>query len=102
VLAEQGYRVIEASRGDEALALLDEISTNIDALVTDVIMPGMGGRQLADRLQQERPGIKVLFLSGYTDDVLGHHGVLDAGTAFLQKPFSREALTRKLRQVLDG
>ena len=102
VLDEQGYRVIEATRGDEALDLADAISDEIDALITDVIMPGMGGRQLADKLLQSRPDLRVLYLSGYSDDIVSKHGVLDPGTAFLQKPFNRDSLTRKLRQVLDG
>lgn len=102
VLSEQGYRVLEASRGDDALAMIDKIAEKVDALVTDVVMPGMGGRQLADRLLEKRAGVKVLYISGYTDDVVSHHGVLEEGASFLQKPFSREALSRKLREVLDS
>jgi PAS domain S-box-containing protein len=103
VLRAQGYRVFEAANGDEALALVrDGGTTNIDLLLTDVIMPQIGGRALADRLAALLPGIKVLFMSGYTDDAIIHHGRLEPGIAFLHKPFSPTALVYKVREVLDA
>ncbi|MBI4519501.1 MAG: response regulator, partial [Gemmatimonadetes bacterium] len=74
----------------------------VHLLVTDVVMPGMGGLTLAQRLDQTRPGMKVLYMSGYTDDVVVRHGVLDEGTSFLGKPFTVVELTRKVREVLDS
>ena len=71
-------------------------------LITDVIMPGMSGRALASRLTELRPDTKVLFMSGYTDDAIVHHGVLDEGTNFIQKPFSTDVLAIKVREVLDA
>ena len=74
----------------------------IHLLLTDVVMPGVSGRQLADQLVRLRPGIKVLYASGYTDDAIIHHGILEPGIAYLQKPFTRDALARTVREVLDG
>ena len=71
-------------------------------LLTDVVMPGISGKALADQLARSRPDLRVLFMSGYSDEAIVHHGVLDAGVAFLQKPFSPQALTQKVRQVLDA
>jgi CheY-like chemotaxis protein len=101
VLKRNGYAVIQASDGQAALELAATHSGPIHLLVTDVIMPEMSGRQLADRLRDGRPELKVLFVSGYTDDAIIRHGILEPGIAFLQKPFTPEALARKVRAVLD-
>ena len=102
ILRRAGYTVLQASSPGEAISIADRAADSIDLLVTDVIMPKMNGRQLADRIVTAKPGIKVLFMSGYTDDVILHHGVLDGGVAFLQKPLTRDSLTRRVRQVLDA
>jgi len=101
-LKTQGYNVLLAGNGQEALALAAPANCHIDLMITDVVMPGMSGRELATRLAQSRPGLRVLFLSGYTEDAIVHHGVLDPGTAFLQKPFSLDALACRVREALDS
>ena len=101
-LESTGYRVIEARSGPEALAAGRRHPGRIDLLVTDVVMPEMSGRNLAERFVKEHPGIRVLYMSGYTDDAVVRHGVAGAGIAFLQKPFSPLALARKVREVLDA
>jgi PAS domain S-box-containing protein len=102
VLERQGYRVLEAANGVEALRVAAGHAGRIDLLLTDVIMPQMGGRELADRLRVGRPGIKVLFTSGYTDDSVVLHGVTDHSVPFLQKPFVPSTLAHKVRAVLDS
>jgi CheY-like chemotaxis protein len=102
VLRGQGYTVFEAGQGAEALAIARaQPRGTIDLLLTDVVMPAMSGKALADALQAELLGLKVLFISGYTDNAIVHHGRLDPGVAFLPKPFSPAALARRVREVLD-
>jgi PAS domain S-box-containing protein len=101
VLDRAGYRVFEAASGPDALALLERINTPIDILLTDVVMPGMSGRVLADQLCARIPSLRVLFMSGYTDEAIVHHGVLDPGVAFLEKPFTPDILLLRLREVLE-
>jgi PAS domain S-box-containing protein len=100
LLENNGYEVIAAENGIEAVKLAERCDRPIHLLLTDVVMPGMSGRELADRLAVKRPGMRVLYMSGYTNDAIVHHGVLEPGLFFLQKPFSQEALTHKLREVL--
>ena len=102
ILRRAGYSVLAAASPGEAISIAERAEKPIDLLVTDVIMPKMNGRLLAERLVAGQPGIKVLFMSGYTDDIILHHGVLDGAVAFLQKPLTRDSLTRRVRQVLDG
>jgi CheY-like chemotaxis protein len=102
VLDNEGYRLLEAANGVAALSICAQYEDRIHLLLTDVIMPEMSGRALADRLVPQHPEMKVLFMSGYTDDVIADHGVLDAGTAFIQKPFAPDVLAKKVRDVLDG
>lgn len=101
VLKSNGYRVLEASRGEEALRISGQHEGAVQLLLTDVVMPQMSGRHLAEQLASLRPQTKVLFMSGYTDDAIVHHGVLEPGMDFLQKPFTPESLARKVREVLD-
>jgi PAS domain S-box-containing protein len=101
ILSGLGYRVMRAGNGDEAIALAREHGERIDLLLTDVVMPGMSGRELANRLTRIHPEARVLFTSGYTDNAIVHHGVLDEGVSFIGKPYSPSALAKKVREVLD-
>ncbi len=101
ILLSRGYRVLESKDVEDAVRIGESYSQSIELLLTDVVMPGMSGRNVADRLRFVRPQMKVLYISGYTDDAIVHHRVLDAGMAFLQKPFTPESLARKVREVLD-
>lgn len=98
----QGYTVLEACSGKDALKIAEEYSGDIHLILTDVVMPHMNGKHLVEQLQQRRSGIKVLYMSGYTENGIVHHGILEAGLSFLQKPFTTEALLRKVREVLDA
>ena len=100
-LQEFGYWVLEAQDGKEALQLIEHHKGSIHLLLTDVVMPGMSGRELADRLQPLQPKMKVLYMSGYTDNAIFHHGVLESGMQFIQKPFTPKVLISKVREVLD-
>jgi signal transduction histidine kinase len=102
VLQERGYRVVEATGPRQALQLALDAATPIDLLLTDVIMPQMTGRILADLVTAKRPTLPVLFMSGYADNAVVEHGVLQAGRAYLQKPFTPAQLARVVRRVLDG
>jgi two-component system, cell cycle sensor histidine kinase and response regulator CckA len=99
-LVSRGYKVLEAENGECGLHLAESFKDHIDILITDVVMPGMGGRELAKRLLELRPGISVLFLSGYTEDSVITPGANTAATAFLQKPFTLQNLAKKVREVL--
>jgi|GEM_PF-1205000 len=103
ILLKQGYHVLEAQHGEEALRLCQQSLETIHLVLTDVVMPnGMNGRELAERLKVIRPEAKILFMSGYTDDVILRHGVLDANLNFIQKPFTLNILLRKIRETLDA
>jgi PAS domain S-box-containing protein len=102
ILTGQGYRVIEASDGEDAIRVAEKNSeNNIHLLLTDVVMPGMSGHELAVLLGVSHPKMKVLYMSGYTDNAIVHHGVLEEGVNYIQKPFTLDALARKVREVLD-
>jgi PAS domain S-box-containing protein len=100
ILGSRGYKVLSAPDGPAAMQVFDLANANVDLLVTDVVMPGMTGKELADRLTKVRPQLKVLFMSGYTEDTIAHQGVLESGVFFIPKPFTPEALTSKVRETL--
>jgi signal transduction histidine kinase len=100
MLERRGYTVLIAANADEALQLFER-NPSIDVLLTDVVMPGGSGPELTRRLVERRPALKVIYMSGYTEEAIVHHGVLDPGVAFLHKPFTSETLERKIREVLD-
>jgi two-component system cell cycle sensor histidine kinase/response regulator CckA len=102
VLQDLGYTILEAANGSEALDIAKQRNFNdVDLVFTDVVMPQMGGKELADHIHAMRPEAKVLFTSGYTEDAIVHHGVLNNDVAFLHKPYTPNVLARKLREVLD-
>jgi two-component system, cell cycle sensor histidine kinase and response regulator CckA len=102
ILRRQGYQVISAQNAGDALLICERHEGRIDLLLTDVVMPLMSGPELAKRLALPRPEMKVLCMSGYTDDSIVRHGVLETGVAFVQKPITPALLTRRVREVLDG
>ncbi len=102
ILKRAGYQVLDAESAEAAIHLCERFSGHIHLVLTDVVMPKLSGRHLVEQLSTLRPTTRVLFMSGYTDDTVVHHGVLDAGVAFLQKPITPAALTNKVREVLDA
>ena len=102
MLTTNGYKILEAANGTQALSVLEESKEKIDLLLTDVVMPGMSGKDLADLISVQRPGIAVLYMSGYTDDEIVHQGILFPDTHFIQKPFTPEALGKKIRETLKA
>ena len=102
VLEPLGYNVLTAENGVEALRVSREHNGTIDILLTDVIMPEMNGRQLADAVSKERPGTKVVYMSGYTDDIIAPHGILEPDVYLVKKPLTPQKLTSSLREALNG
>jgi CheY-like chemotaxis protein len=101
-LRDLRYRVLEAANGEAALRMLEREWTHFDLLLTDVVLPGMNGRQLADALQAKKPSVKVLYVTGYSRNAIVHQGRLDPGLTMLQKPLTRASLADGIRKVLDG
>ena len=101
ILESHGYRVLEARDGSEALELAERHAEPLDLVLTDVIMPKMSGKELAQHLKQKQPGLKVLFMSGYTESFVSHEGILDADVALIEKPFAEAALLDRIRTILD-
>jgi CheY-like chemotaxis protein len=101
ILRDRGYNVLEAADGMEALRIAQEYAGEIHLILADVVMPGISGSTLVSRLEATRPGIKALYISGYTDNAIVHHGILDSNVAFLQKPFSTDDLACKVREVIN-
>jgi PAS domain S-box-containing protein len=102
ILRTAGYRILQGATPDEALATAAAHQGVIHLVLTDVILPSMSGREMADALRSARPRTRALFMSGYTDDAISHHGILEPGTHFMEKPFTADALLRKIREVLDA
>lgn len=101
LLETSGYQVLAAKSGVEAIEICRTHAGNIDLMLTDVVMPHMNGKKVAEGVTSFRPEIKVLYMSGYTDDAIVHHGVLEAGTNFIEKPFTTTALISKVRETLS-
>jgi CheY-like chemotaxis protein len=101
VLEKKGYTVLSAADGAECLQAIADHDGTIDLLLTDVVMPDMNGRALFEQVSARYPDIRIVYMSGYTENVIVHHGVLEEDVAFIQKPFTIQTLTRKVREVLD-
>ncbi len=102
LLKHQGYKVIPASEGSEAMSKAGQLKGSIHLLMTDVVMPNMNGKELAERLLKDHSNMKVLYFSGYTDSFILKRGILKSKNPFLQKPFTFEALSRKVREAIDN
>jgi CheY-like chemotaxis protein len=101
ILRDRGYKVLEAADGQEALRAAKEFSGEIQLVVTDIVMPQMNGRELVSQIEANRPDTKVLYTSGYTDEAIVRHGILDPNVAFLPKPFTAADLERMVREVIN-
>jgi len=101
-LERYGYSVLMAASGKEAVELARSYRDDIHLLLTDVVMPGMPGKDVSEAVEALRPGIRIIYMSGYTDETITRHGILPNGTNFLQKPISPAGLVKKVREVLDG
>jgi DNA-binding response OmpR family regulator len=102
ILETQGYRVLTAENGHDALRISEELETAIDLLLTDLVLPRMNGRELAQRLEAQQSAVRVLYMTGYGDRLIADHGVLDGSVAVLSKPFTMETLLHKVRSRLDA
>ena len=102
ILKKQGYTVLEASNGKDALSVAREYADKIHLVITDVVMPGMSGKDLVTQIETLRPGIKSLYTSGYTSNAIVHHNILDSNVDFLQKPFNADALLSKVGELIDS
>ena len=102
VLAKDGYKVLEAASAEQAIQTAEAFAGRIDLLLTDVIMPGMSGRLLAEKILEARPQTRIVYMTGYTDDMVVQHKVLEPGVKVLQKPFTKVDLAQKVRSTLDG
>jgi len=100
MLQHLGYKVLKATNGNDAIEITSAQEPPIQLLLTDVIMPDMNGRDLFTKLSHEHPDLKVIYMSGNTDDVIAHHGLLESGVHFIQKPFTTETVAGKIREVL--
>jgi CheY-like chemotaxis protein len=102
ILRRKGYRVLEARHGEEALGIFEREAETIHLMVTDIVMPRMNGRELAARAREMRPDLRVLFMSGYTEDAASNESRIEEGAAFLEKPFTPDGLVRRVRHMLDA
>ena len=103
MLAREGYKVLGAGDGEDALKIFEANQNEVDLLLTDIVMPQLNGRELADRIKAKQPGLRVLYMSGFMKEaILKYYGISITGIPFLQKPFTRETLAKKVREVLDA